>query len=257
VSARERSERALSAVLRAEARKALATPTIWWLLLATVAIGVAGTVAPLVAADKDRAKLLTDRTLQQAMHGAAGGVILVVVAGIIGMAGEWRFGQASQTFLASPRRTRVIAAKTVVYMVAGAVFGTAAAAASAVTAWLWYRANDVALPLERSAVWLTLLGCLAVAVLFGVLGVAIGALARNQVVAIVGSMAWLVVIEPILFASSSNVFRWLPGMASISLRRQPADGLLPAGSAAAVLVGIIAVLLAVGTWLVERDDVTA
>jgi hypothetical protein len=46
-------------------------------------------------------------------------------------------------------------------------------------------------------------------------------------------------------------------MASISLRRQPADGLLPAGSAAAVLVGIIAVLLAVGTWLVERDDVTA
>ena len=246
----------MSVLLRAEARKALATPTIWWLLLGTVAIGIAGTVAPLVVVENDAAHLLTDRTLQQAMHGAAAGVILVVVAGIIGMAGDWRFGQASQTFLTTPQRRRIVAARTVTYMAVGAVFGTAAVAACTVTAWFWYRANDVALPLERSAVWLTLVGCLAVAVLFGALGIAVGAIARNQMVAIVGAMAWLVVVEPILFAASSTVFRWLPGMASISLRRQPAEGLLSPGTAAAVLVGVIAVALAVGTRLVERDDVT-
>ena len=246
----------MSVLLRAEARKALATPTIWWLLLGTVAIGIAGTVAPLVVVENDAAHLLTDRTLQQAMHGAAAGVILVVVAGIIGMAGDWRFGQASQTFLTTPQRRLIVAARTVTYMAVGAVFGTAAVAACTVTAWFWYRANDVALPLERSAVWLTLVGCLAVAVLFGALGIAVGAIARNQMVAIVGAMAWLVVVEPILFAASSTVFRWLPGMASISLRRQPAEGLLSPGTAAAVLVGVIAVALAVGTRLVERDDVT-
>ena len=244
-------------LLRAEVRKAVATPTIWWLLLGTVAIGIAGTVAPLVVADTDAADLLADETLQQAMHGAAAGVILVVVVGIIGMAGEWRFGQASQTFLTTPRRHRVVAAKTVVYMAVGAVFGVVAAGASTVTAWLWYRANDVALPLGRSAVWLTLLGCLAVAALFGVLGVAVGAVTRNQIAAIVGAMGWLVVVEPILFAASSTLFRWLPGMASISLRRQPADGLLSPGAAAAVLVGVIGVALAVGARLVDRDDVTS
>jgi ABC-2 type transport system permease protein len=247
----------MSVLLRAEARKALATPTIWWLLLGTVAIGIAGTVAPLVVVENDAAHLLTDRTLQQAMHGAAAGVILVVVAGIIGMAGDWRFGQASQTFLTTPHRRRIVAARTVIYMAVGAVFGTAAVATCTITAWFWYRANDVALPLERSAVWLTLLGCLAVAVLFGALGVAVGAITRNQMVAIVGAMGWLVVVEPILFAASSTVFRWLPGMASISLRRQPADGLLSPGTAAAVLVGVIAVALVFGTRLVERDDVTA
>jgi ABC-2 type transport system permease protein len=244
-------------LLRAEARKVLATPTIWWLLLGTLAVGIAGTIAPLAVADNDAGHLLSDRTLQQAMHGAAAGVILVVVAAIIGMAGDWRFGQASQTFLTTPRRRQVVVARTTVYMAVGAVFGTAAAAACTATAWIWYRANDVALPLERSAVWLTLLGCLAVAVLFGALGVAVGAITRNQIVAIVGTMAWLVVVEPILFAASSTVFRWLPGMASISLRRQPADGLLSPGVAAAVLVGIIVVALAIGTRLVERDDVTA
>jgi ABC-2 type transport system permease protein len=246
----------VSRLLRAEARKVLATPTIWWLLLGTIAIGIAGTVAPLVVAEKDAANLLSDRTLQEAMHGAAAGVILVVVAGIIGMAGEWRFGQASQTFLTTPRRRRIVGAKTVVYMGVGALFGMVAAAACTATAWIWYRANDVTLPLERSAVWLTLLGCVAVAVLFGVLGVAIGAIARNQVMAIVGAMGWLVVVEPILFAASKPVFRWLPGMASISLRRQPADGLLSPGVAAAVLVGVLALALAFGARLVERDDVT-
>jgi ABC-2 type transport system permease protein len=247
----------MTAVLRAEARKVLATPTIWWLLLGTLAIGIAGTIAPLAVAENDAAHLLSDRTLQQSMHGAAAGVILVVVAGIIGMAGDWRFGQADQTFLTTPRRRRVVVARTAVYMVVGAVFGIVADLACTATAWVWYRANDVELPLGRSAVWLTLLGCLAVAVLFGALGVAVGAITRNQILAIVGTMGWLVVVEPILFATSSTVFRWLPGMASISLRRQPADDLLSPGVAAAVLVGVVAVALAVGARLVERDDVTA
>jgi ABC-2 type transport system permease protein len=247
----------VSLLVRAEARKVLATPTIWWLLHGTIAIGIAGTIAPLVVTDKDAANLLSDGTLQEAMHGAAAGVILVVVAGIVGMAGEWRFGQASQTFLTTPRRRRIVGAKTVAYMVVGALFGIVAAAACTATAWIWYRANDVTLPLERSAVWLTLLGCVAVAVLFGALGVAIGAITRNQVLAIVGAMGWLVVVEPILFAASKPVFRWLPGMASISLRRQPADGLLSPGAAAAVLVAVVAVALVFGAGLVERDDVTS
>jgi hypothetical protein len=247
----------MSTLLRAELRKVRATPTIWWLLLGTAAIGVVGTLAPLIAADGDAAGLLTDRKLQEAMHGAAAGVILVIVAGIVGMAGDWRFGQATQTFLTTPQRWRVVVAKSLAYMGVGAVYGIVAGAASTATAWGWYRASDLALPFDRSAVWLTLLGCLAVAVLFGLLGVAVGGLARNQVAAIVAALGWQVLVEPALFAASPSVFKWLPGMASFSLRRQPTEGLLAVGPATAVLVGVIAVLLAAGLWCVERDDVTA
>lgn len=247
---------ALTPVLRGEIRKVLATPTLWWLLLGTIAIGVAGTVAPLVAANEDAADHLSDRDLQGAMHGAAAGVILVIVAGIIGMAGEWRFGQASQTFLTSPLRRQVVAAKALVYAGVGLAFGAAADLACTATAWTWYRMDGVALPVGRSAVWLTLLGCLAVAVAFGLLGVAIGAVTRNQVVAIVGTMAWLVVVEPILFELSSSVFRWLPGTASLALRRMPAPHLLAPATAAVELIVLTAALLAAGTWLVRRDDVT-
>ena len=61
-----------------------------------------GTLAPLIAADSS-AGMLTDRKLQEAMHGAAAGAILVIIAGIVGVAGDWRHGQASQVFLTTPR----------------------------------------------------------------------------------------------------------------------------------------------------------
>ncbi len=247
----------MTALLRAELRKVTATLTFVWLLLGTAAVGVIGTLAPLLATDPATADLLSDVKLQEAMHGAAAGVVLVVVAGIIGMAGDWRFGQASQAFLATPRRRRVVAAKTVVFAGLGAVYGTAAAGAATATAWAWYHSNGVALPLGRSAVWLTLLGCIAVAVLFGVLGVAIGALVRNQTVALVGALAWMVLVEPALFQASPTVFRWLPVMASFSLRNMPGDDFLPVGPAAAVVLAVIAAALAMGVRVVERDDVTA
>jgi ABC-2 type transport system permease protein len=244
-------------LLRSELRRVRATPTIWWLLLGTAAIGVVGTLAPLVALDDDAATLLTDRGLQGAMHGAAAGVTLVIVAGIIGMAGDWRFGQGTQTFLSAPQRWRVVTARTVIYMGVGAVYGLVAGAACTASAWAWYRAHDLTLPLDRSAVWLTLLGCLAVSVLFGMLGVGIGAVTRNQVAAIVGTLAWLTLVEQALFAAAPSVFRWLPGVASFALRRQPSDDLLPVGPAAVVLLVVTAVFLLGGAWLVERDDVTA
>jgi ABC-2 type transport system permease protein len=246
----------VNAVLRAEVRRVVATPALWWLLLGTAAIGVVGTLAPLIAADGDAAEMLTDHDLQQAMHGAAAGAILVLVAGVIGMAGDWRHGQATQAFLTTPRRARVVAAKTITFMGVGAVYGVAAGAAAAATAWGWYRSEGLTLPVGRSAVWLTLLGCLAVAVLFGILGVAVGAVTRNQVAGIVGAVAWMVLVEPALFAASPRVFRWLPGTASFSLRRQPGDGLLAIGPAAAAILAVVVAASAIGWRLVERDDVT-
>ncbi len=247
----------MNALARAEWLRIRSTPTYWWLLLGTVAIGVLGTLAPLIAAkDNSASALLTEQRLREAMHGAAAGSMLVVVAGIIGMAGEWRFGQVTQAFLTTPKRRRVMTTKLFSHVVLGAVFGLVAAIATLATAWIWYRSEGVALPIGRTAVWLTLLGCVAVAMMFGALGIAVGAITRNPVTGIVGALVWLVIVEQTLFAASRSVFRWLPGMASMSLRRQPADGLLAMAPAAFVLATAISALLLAGLWFVERDDVT-
>jgi ABC-2 type transport system permease protein len=247
----------VSPLLRSELRATASNPVTWWLLLAVMAIGVVGTLAPLVATDATRAELLTDRSLQEAMHGAAAGASLVLVAGIVSMAGEWRWGQVTQSLLTTPRRAHLVVAKVAVNVGVGAVFGLAAGVAALLAAMGWYRANDLSLPLDRAAVWLTLLGCLAVSMVFGVLGVAVGAIVRNVVAAVVGGLAWQVLVEPALFAAAPSVFRWLPGMASFTLRRQPAEGLLTMGPAVSVLVVVLVGAVAAGIWIVERTDVTA
>lgn len=243
-------------LFRSEFHKVRATPVTWWLLLGTAAIGVLGTLAPLIAVDGKPVDLLSDQQIRAALHGAAGGAVLVLVAGIIGMAGEWRFGQATQIFLSHPRRWQVVATKATIYLGVGTVYGLAAALGATATAWGWYRSKDLTLPLGESSVWLTLLGCVAVAGLFGVLGVGIGAVVRRPVPAIVGALAWTVLVEPALFAAAPKVFRWLPGIASLSLRRQPAAHLLTPAAASVVLLGIIVLALVVGTRMVQRDDVT-
>jgi hypothetical protein len=246
----------MSALVRAEARKIWSSPTTWWLLVITAAVGVLGTLAPLLA-DGERADVLSDDSLQSAMHGAAAGSILVIVLGIVGTAGEWRFGQITQTLLTTPRRRHVLTAKSAVHLAAGAAFGIVAATASLVTATSWYAAEGHSLPVTRSAVWLTLLGCVAVAALYGVLGVAVGAIARNPITAIVGALAWLALVEPALFAAAPRVFRWLPGIAAFGLERQPTEHLLAPAPAAGVLLAAVSALWFAGQRLVEHDDVTA
>jgi hypothetical protein len=53
------------------------------------------------------------------------------------------------------------------------------------------------------------------------------------------------------------VFRWLPRIAALSLRRQPREDLLPVETAAVVLIGVIVLLMVIGLRQVDRDDVTA
>lgn len=244
-------------LVRAELRALRTSPTTWSLLLAVAAIGVLGTIAPLIASDAVPAHFVSDRGIQEALHGAAAGVGLVIVVGVVGMAGEWRWGQATQTFITTPARRRVVAAKLFVHAGLGALFGVVAAAASLATAWGWYRNEGMALPLDRSAVWLTLAGCVLVSSLFGPLGVAIGALVRNVVAAVAGVLVWQIIIEPTLFAASPSVFRWLPGIASFAIRRQPDEHMLGVYPALYVVGGLLAAMIVAGTLAVERRDVTA
>ena len=79
---------------------------------------------------------------------------------------------------------------------------------------------------------------------------------RNQTAAIVGALGWMVLVEPALFQVSPSTFRWLPTMASFSLRNMPSDDFLPAAPAAAVVLGVLAAALVVGIRKVEGDDVT-
>lgn len=243
-------------IIASELRKLRATPTMWWLLLGVVGLGVAATLGAIVLDNARDLRPTSDTALLDDMHSAGAGSILVVVAGIVAMAGEFRFGQADQTFLSFPRRGGVVWAKTAVLSGVGAVFGITATLAGLATTAVWLETQGASIPLTREAIWLTAVGAVGSAVLYGALGVAIGAAVRSQVHAIVATLAWFIVLEPIVLQISADAGRWLPGNAALALRRVPQAGLLAMGTGALVFALWTAVVLWAGLTRTVRDDIT-
>ena len=97
-----------------------------------------------------------------------------------------------------PDRTRLVLAKLAAHLVAGFVIGALAYVLCAVIVLPILNARDVETGLEGSELVKILVGGSIAAALFAGLGVGLGALVRNQVGAIVGSLAYLFVIEPLI-----------------------------------------------------------
>jgi hypothetical protein len=91
------------------------------------------------------------------------------------------------------------------------------------------------------------------------IGVAVGALVRHQIVAVVGVLVWMTVVQQIVVTELPRVGRWLPGGATLSVLQQGQatglDGeLLPPAVGGLILLGyvVVAILLAVSVTR-QRD----
>jgi ABC-2 type transport system permease protein len=246
----------MARIILSEWRKLRTTPTMWWLFAATVVVATGGAMLGFVTADLRHLTPNTGEGLRTGLHIVGLSSTLAEVAGIIGMAGEFRFGLADQTFLSTPRRGRVVAAKGVVYGLAGAAFGIVNSVVALVTAWIWLTAKGVGLPLGQSLLWSILGGGVASAALFAILGVGLGALLRNQVVTIIAVLVVQTAVEPAILGASSSVGRLMPSIAAEGLRQFPAADLLPALPAAAVLAAWCAVAITAGLARTRRADLT-
>jgi hypothetical protein len=118
---------------------------------------------------------------------------LVAVLGAIGLTSEFRHRTATATFLATPRRSRVVAAKLVTFPLLGAAYGLACVVVTVAIALPWLSANGIEVSLVANGIPGTLAGVVAGSALFGLVGVGVGALLRDQVGAVVVLLVYLFV----------------------------------------------------------------
>lgn len=201
---------------------------------AAVALSLAA-VAGMVVSSHGR-DLETTEGMRRVFAVAGTGAIVVLVVGILIAAGEYRHGTASDTFLTTPVRSRVLTAKLAVAAGLGGTVGFVTSAACIAAAALLYQSESATLTLTASDVWFTLPATALYTALFAVLGVALGSLVRNQVAAVAGALAWLAIVEHTLVNLVPSIGRWLPAGAGQAIVRTPLDGLLSPPAGIAVLV---------------------
>jgi ABC-2 type transport system permease protein len=204
---------------------------------------------------------LSARWLPDLLRGSGGQFVdgAVLLIWIILSTGEFRHRTSVATFLAEPRRGRVVSAKLIAAVLTGVAVGVAAEALSAITSAAVLSAHHVPLHWTTPGVRGALITVPALAALYGILGVGLGLVFRNAAAALGVALMWIFVIEGIVpsLIREPGLARWLPGNAASAVLHGAASSsrTLAAGAAVAVLTGYAVVLAMAGATVTARREI--
>ena len=260
---------AFTRLVRIELFKLTSTRLSYGLLAASVAITLLWT--PLEASRAGHtngpAPLFTAAGQTSIITGGVWGLIFAAVLGVTISSGEFRHHTATYTYLATPDRDRVMAAKMAAGALTGAVFGLAGYVVTLVTGLAFTAAHGYRLVIGAGSLAGWGAGHLVGGALLAVLGVVVGALVRSQLAGIIGVFVWTLIIESLIGGLFGATRPYLPYTTATALGGTPlgsanfgpAHGVtgvspLPFAAAAALLAAIaLAGALVAARTTVGRD----
>jgi ABC-2 type transport system permease protein len=255
-------------LMKSEWRKLIYVRAHWGLLVSAILLsGLSTAVTPVILdgmGPQSGLMLSMQEAVDSVYANAIGGYIFAIILGIMLMSGEFRHGTAVATFLTAPKRGTVLANKLAIAAIGGTllmVISTGAGIAGGLIGMSFY--PDAASP--SSDIFInTMVAAVVSGAVLGIVGVAIGTLVRNQMLAIVGALVYLFVIDPILLLLWPDAGKFLPsglitGMMALDIQ-SPELGFdttnyLPALSATLVLIGYGLVFAVVAVTTSLRRDV--
>ena len=231
------------AVLRSEWTKLWSVPSTWW--CTAVYLLVVGASGWLAAAGTDSAAR-ADVAVQTALSGFGVGQLALLVLGVLVVSTEFASGLALVTLTVAPRRSRLLAAKTLVVAAYSLVFSALLAVACALAARTLTAVPGGVRPGDPDV--LRTLGLqVGAAVLVGVFGVALGAVLRSTAGA-VGIGSALVLVAPPAFALAGS--HWAARVSqSLPALRVGEDAFLAVATPWPVGMAVVAAWAA-GVWVV-------
>lgn len=230
----------MTTLIRGELIKAITTRTIFAYAAMAVVLAVGQVLASLLPGWGD---LMSQDDKKEALGGLP---LLVLLLAIVGAAGEYRHRTAAPAALVAGRDAgRLLVARAGAYAVAGAAV---AALATVITlaVGLPLLADRPGPAVSAGDVALIAGGSLVAAALLAVFGVALGALVRNQVAAVTGTLIVIFVVLPLVQALSGTILDVTPfgaaqgvagaGLETLSIR---AAGVVLVGWTVAALIAAI------------------
>ena len=186
------------------------------------------------------------------------GALFAALLGAMSMTAEIRHGTIRSTFLVTPQRGRVVAAKVATSMLIGTGFGFVAGAAAVGAGATALQARGIDVQLDGGDYVLLVLGSAVAAALLAAVGVGVGALVRNQVPTLISICAWLLFVEGLLVGDVGglgDVGRFLPGAAASAISGQDPGTLLAPATGLLLLACYAAATALAGALVTSRRDV--
>jgi ABC-2 type transport system permease protein len=248
----------VTALLRSELLK-IRTTRGWWAYLGVIVLLSGIAVAGDVGSNPDFRSLPEFQVglVEDATWVAR---LMAIVLGITIVTTELRHGTITPTLLATPVRERVLAAKGVATALLSAAFHVLSLAIVAAVGLTWLTIVDAEIQLgaeilERAS------QTLLAAVLWGLMGVAIGVIVQSQVAALVGTLIWIFLGEGLLsglfgLVELDGVAPYLPFQALDAADGTRGGDMLAYGPALGVSVVWIAAIGAAGLWRLLRRDIS-
>ena len=190
--------------------------------------------------------------------------VFALVLGILAVTSEFRFGTITPSLLVVPDRVRLTLAKLGASLATGLALGVVATGLTAAIGAAILNARGIDTGLTGSQLTKMIVGVTIATALYAALGVGVGAIVRNQVGAIVGTLVYLFVLEnllqiikglrdPLAKYGFGGVGQGLTGTGDAAADHPP----LGQVSAGLVLAGYCAIFLIAGIAMMKRRDVTA
>lgn len=209
----------MRALTRAELLKLRTTRILGWTLAGTLAMVLVTTIASVPSAGSTNPVVPLD---DPALLARTVGVsylwpqLTVALLGVLSYTQEERHGTITWTYLVEPRRRRVLVAKGGALALVSTVVAVATLAVSLVASLALIRARrgNVTLGAE---LWQVAGAAALVLAATGLIGIGIGTLVRNQIIAVTLTLVWLTAGEHLLIEVLPQVARWTPGGATNGL----------------------------------------
>ena len=233
----------MKALVRSEFLKLRTTRTAYYLLVGIVVLSI------VTVLDPGHTAASFDKPFNEQMFVFFASMLtrlLILVLGIRLVTDEFRHGSIVPTLLSSPRRGRVLAAKTVVGALAGLVAAAIGWFAMTGAATFAASSEGTTLTLDATA-WRTLAATVVAGMVWGAIGVFVGAIVRNQLLATIGGLLWLMAIEDTVRGFLGDAGGYLPGQAGLALI------LAPNGVGMGTILATLAAYLAVFGFIAARS----
>ena len=236
----------MSALITGEWIKTVTTRTLFVYAVIGAALAIGNVLILTLAED-----LVTVADKQEAIAGLP---VTLLLFGLVGAASEYRHRTAAPAVLAAGRgRARLLFARACAYAVIGLAVGALTAAAS-LALGLPLLGSEPGPGVGSGEIASVATGTIIAAALCAIMGVAAGALVRNQVVGVVGALILMFVVTPLLNLVNETVLEYTPFGAAVVLAGDPNAVSLSRGGAALVVAAWAAAILLAAILAEQRRD---